>query len=116
MIRLDKNARLRFLPMQSKLGQQLLEQYGLPLIDFNSFVFIDKGKSYQSSSAGLKVLKILPWYWQWTQLFWIIPKPLRDAMYNLIARNRYRWFGKKDQCMIPTPDIRSRFISYETLH
>ena len=114
MIRLDKNARLRFLPMQSKLGQQLLEQYGLPLIDFNSFVFIDKGKSYQSSSAGLKVLKILPWYCQWTQLFWIIPKPLRDAMYNLIARNRYRWFGKKDQCMIPTQEVKSRFINYET--
>lgn len=114
MISQDKNARLRFLPMQSKLGKQLLEKYELPISDFNSFILIDKGKAYQSSSASLKVLKILPWYWQWTQLFWVIPKPLRDALYNVIARNRYKWFGKKEQCMIPTPGVKSRFISYET--
>lgn len=116
LIRQDKAARLRFLPLQSEFGQQLLEEYNLPKTHFDSFVFIKKGKAYISSSAGLKVIRELPWYWKWVQALWVIPKPIRDALYNFIARNRYRWFGRKDQCMIPTPELRNRFISYETKH
>jgi predicted DCC family thiol-disulfide oxidoreductase YuxK len=59
----------------------------------------------------LQVLNRLPWYWKWTQVFWLVPRPVRDAVYDFIARNRYKWFGKKESCMIPTPEVKSRFIS-----
>lgn len=52
----------------------------------------------------------LPVYWRWTNLFWVIPASIRDIVYNIIARNRYKWFGRKEECMIPTPDLRSRFL------
>jgi predicted DCC family thiol-disulfide oxidoreductase YuxK len=85
----------------------------LPPTNFNSFMLIQKGKAFQKSSAALQVLKQLPWYWQWTQLFWIVPSFMRNAVYDVIAKNRYRWFGKKDACMIPTADMRSRFLMDE---
>jgi predicted DCC family thiol-disulfide oxidoreductase YuxK len=52
----------------------------------------------------------LPWYWKWTQAFWIVPKFIRDAVYNIIAKNRYKWFGKKETCMIPSPQVKERFL------
>ncbi len=110
LIKQDKKEQLKFAALQSKAGQDLLKQYNLPLNNFNSFLLIDKGKVYQKSTAALKLYNQLPWYWKWTQLFWIVPKFLRDVVYNTIAKNRYKWFGKKDQCMIPTPAIRSRFL------
>lgn len=110
IIRHDKQNRFVFAPLQSPTGQELLREYQLPLNDFNSFVLIDRQKALLRSSAALQVLRQLPWYWQWTQAFWIIPAFLRDAVYNLIARNRYRWFGKKDSCMIPTAEVKSRFL------
>ena len=110
LIRQDKKGIFRFAALQSETGQKLLEQHHLPKTDFDSFVLIENGKVYTSSTAGLRLYGKLPWYWKWTQLFWIIPRPLRNAVYALIARNRYRWFGKKEQCMLPTPDVRSRFL------
>ena len=110
VIRHDKHNRLLFAPLQSQTGQELLRTYHLPVGDFNSFVFISEQKAWLRSSAALQVLRQLPWYWQWTRAFWIIPQFIRDAVYNLIARNRYRWFGKKETCMIPTPDVKARFL------
>lgn len=110
IIRQDKNKVFRFAALQSEAGQKLLEQYGLPKEKFDSFVLIDNGKVYKSSTAGLRLYSRLPWYWKWTQLFWIVPRFLRDAVYNFIARNRYRWFGKSESCMVPTADVRSRFL------
>ena len=88
-----------------------MEEFKLPKQDFNSFVLIQKNKAYLQSTAALKVMNLLPWYWKWTQVFWIIPKFLRDAVYDFVAKNRYKWFGKKEACMIPTPEVRSRFLS-----
>lgn len=110
IIRQDKQKVFRFAALQSEAGQKLLEQYGLPKEKFDSFLLIDKGKVYKSSTAGLKLYGRLPWYWKWTQVFWIVPSFLRDAVYNFIARNRYRWFGKKESCMVPTAEVRSRFL------
>jgi len=110
IIRQDKKNIFQFAALQSDAGQRLLKQYQLPQSNFDSFILIDKGKLYKSSTAGLKLYNYLPWYWKWTQLFWIIPRFIRDAAYNIIARNRYKWFGKKDQCMIPTQEVRSRFL------
>jgi predicted DCC family thiol-disulfide oxidoreductase YuxK len=111
IIRQDRKKVFRFAALQSEAGQQLLKEYNLPTQNFDSFVLIDEGRVYKSSSAGLKLYGRLPWYWKWTQLFWIVPRFMRDAVYGFIARNRYKWFGKKETCMIPTPEVRSRFLS-----
>ena len=110
IIRQDKKNIFRFAALQSKAGQQLADKYQLPKENFNSFILIDKGKVYNRSTAGFKVYGKLPWYWKWTQIFWIVPRFITDAVYDLIARNRYKWFGKKEECMIPTPEIRNRFL------
>ena len=110
MIRHDKKDRLRFTPLQSAAGQRILKEHDLPLADFDSFIMIDKGKLYKKSTAALRIYNKLPWYWKWTQLFWIFPRFIRDAIYSIIANNRYRWFGKKDACMIPGPGVRQKFL------
>jgi predicted DCC family thiol-disulfide oxidoreductase YuxK len=106
----DKKGIFRFAPLQSETGQKLLQQHNLSTKDFDSFVLIDGGKAYKKSLASLRVMSKLPWYWKEVQLFRIIPTIFRDAIYDFIAKRRYKWFGKKDQCMIPTPEIRSRFL------
>lgn len=110
IIRRDKKKIFRFAALQSTAGQRILEEWHLPTTDHDSFIMIDRGKIYQRSSAALRLYNKLPWYWKWTQLFWIFPKFLRDAVYGLIARNRYRWFGKKETCVIPSPDVKERFL------
>lgn len=100
-----------FAPLQSKTAQDLLRTHQLPVTDLNSFVFINRQKAWLRSSAALQVLRQLPWYFQWTQIFWIIPRFIRDEAYNLVARNRYRWFGRRDSCMVPTPDVKTKFLS-----
>jgi predicted DCC family thiol-disulfide oxidoreductase YuxK len=110
IIRQDKKKKFRFAALQSGTGQQLLEQYHLPTTRLDSFILIDKGSAYQRSTAGLRVYNKLPWYWKWLQAFWVVPKFLRDGVYDWIARNRYKWFGRKEQCMIPTADVRERFL------
>ena len=111
ILKQDKKKVFRFAALQSEAGQQLLKQHHLPLKGFESFVLIKDGKVYQRSAAGLLVYGKLPWYWKWTQLGWIAPRFLRDGVYNFIARNRYKWFGKKEACMIPSPEIKSRVLS-----
>ena len=111
IIRQDKKGVFKFAPLQSNKGQELAEKHSLPKTNFDSFILIENGKVYKRSTAGLKLCNKLPWYWKWTQVFWIIPKFLRDAVYDFVAKNRYKWFGKKETCMIPTPEVRSRFLS-----
>ncbi len=110
LLRQDRQRRLRFAALQSEAGQELLKAHGMPTTEHGSFVLIEGTKAYTRSTAGLRLYRHLPWYWKWTQLFWIVPRPLRDAVYNWIARNRYKWFGKKDACMIPSPEMRERFL------
>jgi predicted DCC family thiol-disulfide oxidoreductase YuxK len=111
LIRQDQKKVFQFATLQSEAGQQFLKKYNLPTKDFDSFVLIDDGKAYKSSTAGLRLYNKLPWYWKWTQLFWVVPKPARDAVYDFVAKNRYKWFGKKDACMIPKPEVKERFLT-----
>ena len=110
LLRQDKKNVLRFATMQSPAGEKLLQQYGFPKHYLKSFVLIDNGKAYKKSTAGLRLYGKLPWYWRWTQAFWIVPRFLRDAVYEFISNNRYKWFGKRSACMVPTPQVRSRFL------
>ena len=110
VIRQDKKAYYKLAALQSHAGQELLKNHKLPQKDFETFLLIENGKVYQQSDAALRVAKQFSWYWQWVQTLWLVPRPLRNAVYRFIARRRYRWFGKKDTCMIPTPDIQQRFL------
>lgn len=110
LIQQDKEKTFRFAPLQSAAGQALLAAYNLPLTDFGSFVFIENNTPYTSSTAVLHLGRLLPWYWQWLQLGWLIPEKERDALYQFVANKRYEWFGKSESCAIPTPEIQSRFL------
>jgi predicted DCC family thiol-disulfide oxidoreductase YuxK len=109
IIRHDKKGFFRFASLQSEAAQRMLPEYG-DLKKFDSVILLENGQLFQKSAAVLKVLNHLPWYWKWTQVFWIIPKSIRDVVYDGIANNRYRWFGKRDTCMIPTLELAARFL------
>ena len=109
-IRHDKKKRLLFAPLQSEAGQKLLREYNLSQEKFESFILIENGKVYFKSTAALRVVSYFPWYWQELQILRIIPPFMRNAIYDFIASNRYKWFGKKVECMIPTPEVRDRFL------
>jgi predicted DCC family thiol-disulfide oxidoreductase YuxK len=110
IIKQDKKNIFRFAALQSDAGQRLLKEYNIPATYFNSFILIAEGKVYKKSAASLWLSNKLSWYWKWTQIFWIVPKFIRDGVYNVIAKNRYKWFGKKESCMIPSPEVRERFL------
>jgi predicted DCC family thiol-disulfide oxidoreductase YuxK len=110
LLRQDKKKIFLFATLQSVFGQKVLRENHLPGDAFESFILIDKGKLYQKSAAGLRVYNKLPWYWKWTQLLWVFPEFLRDWIYDIIAQNRYRWFGKRTECMTPTPGLKERFL------
>jgi predicted DCC family thiol-disulfide oxidoreductase YuxK len=110
---IKKNARqnILFTPMQSAAGQKLLEFYHLPADDMKSFIFIENDNVYKQSTAALKVCRYLRGLWPLCYGFIIVPKFIRDGVYNWIAKNRYKWFGKKEACMIPTPEVKARFLT-----
>jgi predicted DCC family thiol-disulfide oxidoreductase YuxK len=109
-IKRDSEEKFKFAALQSESGQALLKKYNLPTNEFGSFVFI-KGENYfLKSSAALHVLKELGGVWKLFYLFMIVPGPLRDFIYNIVARTRYSLFGKRDSCMIPTPEVKRRFL------
>jgi len=110
MIDRDPRSRLRFAPLQSELGQSLLREHGLPPAELDSMVLLSEGKVYRKSSAALRIAQRLKWPWPLLSGFLIVPRLLRDPFYNLVARNRYRWFGRQESCRVPTPELRERFL------
>jgi predicted DCC family thiol-disulfide oxidoreductase YuxK len=78
--------------------------------DPDTVAFIDDGKAYTHSSAALRIARHLRAPWSWVRVFWIVPRPIRDAVYRWFARHRYRWFGKTESCRVPTPELRARFL------
>ncbi|MCM3176820.1 thiol-disulfide oxidoreductase DCC family protein [Cytobacillus horneckiae] len=109
IIKRDHQAVFQFASLQSESGQKLLKKHGVPE-DTDSFIFVDGEKYYDRSSAALHVFKHLPGGWKLLYGLIVLPKPIRDAFYQLIAKNRYKWFGRKESCMLPTPDERKRFL------
>lgn len=109
IIKKDKESKFRFASLQSAPGQEILQQYNLSQTDFNSFILFEDGKLYTRSTAALRVLSQLKG-WKWSGVFKWVPRFLRDGVYNVIARNRYKWFGKQEACMLPSPDLMSRFL------
>ena len=110
VIKRNKKIIIRFAAMQTGAGQKLLQQYDLPADNIQSFFFIDKGIAYSQSTAALKVCRYMTGLWPLCYSFIIVPKFIRDGIYNWIAKNRYKWFGVRQECMIPTPEIKERFL------
>ena len=94
-----------------KAAQKLLEKFNINKEKTDSVVVIENEKAYTHSTAALRIAKGLGGIWSLAYAFIIVPKFIRDAAYNLIARNRYKWFGKKDACMMPTPEIKAKFLT-----
>jgi len=109
-IKRDTNKKIKFAALQSETGQALLESFGLPTNDLDTFVFITGGKYYLKSTAGLHLLKELGGLWQLFYILIIFPRPLRDFIYTLVAKTRYHIFGKRDSCYVPSAEIKQRFL------
>lgn len=110
VIRHDRSNTFRFASLQSEIARQMLIAAGLPSDKLDSIVIIQNGRAYRESDAIVRIAKGLSGGWKALSWFGVIPKVLRDPMYRLIARNRYRMFGKQDACMIPTPELKAKFL------
>jgi predicted DCC family thiol-disulfide oxidoreductase YuxK len=106
----DPRGRIRFASLQSETGQKLLERFELPTSDFDTMVLVEGDRCYRRSTAGLRVARRLRQPWPLLYGLIIVPRPLRDAVYRLVAHNRYRWFGQNEACRVPTPELRERFL------
>jgi predicted DCC family thiol-disulfide oxidoreductase YuxK len=109
IIKRDPVGHFQFASLQSETGERLLKQLEVKN-HLESLVLIENRRYYKKSTAALKICKNLKGGWKLLYIFRIIPTPIRDFFYDWIAKNRYKWFGKKDSCMIPTTEIRNRFL------
>ncbi|PSQ28820.1 thiol-disulfide oxidoreductase DCC family protein [Halobacteriales archaeon QS_9_67_15] len=111
----DPAGRFRFAPLQSEAAERLLEDVGFHGYDFDTFVLVDGDDYYTKSEAALRVASALEFPWSLAGVFRVLPRPLRDAVYDTVASHRYAVFGKKAQCMVPTPEIRDRFVEMDAM-
>jgi len=109
IIRHDTENRFAFTPLQSEKGIELRAKYGID-DDIDSIVLIEDDRAFTKSTAALRIAKRLGGIWALAYAFIIVPRPIRDYFYELFAKYRYRLFGKKDECMLPTPEVRARFL------
>ncbi|MFB1097281.1 thiol-disulfide oxidoreductase DCC family protein [Terribacillus sp. JSM ZJ617] len=109
IIKHDKAAYFNFASLQSDLGGQLKETKQIP-DNADSIILMENGKVYMQSSAILRIARNLDGVWKLAAAALIIPRPIRDMVYRYVAKNRYRWFGKQDQCMLPSPELKERFL------
>ena len=110
-IKHDKKQVLRFAPLQGETAKKILPLFNISTTALSSVIFIHKGKAYTQSSAALQICRHLNGGWKLFYGFYIIPKFMRDFVYNIIARNRYKWFGKKETCMVPSEDVKNLFLT-----
>lgn len=111
MLKHDTKKLFRFSSLQSDFGKSILTEFALPTENFNSFVLIRNGKAYTKSTAALFAAQMLSGPVKLLYGFIIVPAFIRNAVYSLIANNRYKWFGKRESCMLPSPDIAARFLN-----
>ena len=110
VIKADKKKKFKLASLQSESAQILLKRFDLPIEDFRTFVLIIGDKYFLKSTAGLMVAKVLGGFWKLFYVFILIPRPFRDFVYNIIAKNRYKIFGKRDTCAVPTAEVNDRFL------
>jgi len=110
IIKRDPHKKFYFASLQSKAGRAILQAIGLPDGELNTMIFLEGDQCFLKSSAGLHIAKAMGGWWRLAYLFIIIPESIRNIFYHVISKYRYRWFGKKETCMIPTPELQDRFL------
>tara|TARA_R110001632_G_scaffold164156_3_gene282549 strand:+ start:252 stop:680 length:429 start_codon:yes stop_codon:yes gene_type:complete len=111
VIKYDKNNVFLFTAIQSETGQVIIEKLRIDLATIDSIIlYIPKEAYYIKSTAALRIMKEFSGFWKIMQIFTILPTKFNDFFYDFIARNRYKWFGKKESCMIPTPALKAKFL------
>ncbi|MDU0330513.1 thiol-disulfide oxidoreductase DCC family protein [Paenibacillus sp. 3LSP] len=110
IIKRDPAGRFRFASLQSEAGSRLLQASGVHVESLDSVVLIENGSYYIRSAAALRIARGLRYPWPLLYALIVVPKGLRDAVYQFIARHRYRWFGKDETCLVPTRELRERFL------
>lgn len=106
----DPKGKFKFCALQSARGKKTLEENGVAAESFDTFLLSENGTLYTRSTAALLTLRELSGGWPLLYGLIIVPAVLRDFVYGLVAKNRYRWFGKKESCLVPAPEIRDRFL------
>ena len=109
IIQHDTENKFMFAPLQSEKGIELRAKYGIE-DNIDSIVLIEDDQAFTRSTGALRIAKRLGGIWAAAYVLILVPRPIRDYFYELFAKYRYRWFGKKDECMLPTPEIRARFL------
>ena len=111
VIKHDRNDVFRFVALQSELGQEILKHIGINPINIDSVILYEPGIAYYyKSSAAIEIAKSLGGFWHFGTVFKIIPAGIRNQLYDYIAKNRYKWYGKKETCWIPTEELKSKFL------
>ncbi|GIN73817.1 hypothetical protein J14TS2_42920 [Bacillus sp. J14TS2] len=109
IIKHDSTAYFHFASLQGVEGKKLLNQYNVQN-DGSSMILIEKGKIYRKSTAVLRICRHLNGVWKLAHFLLVVPVPIRNFFYNFIANHRYKWFGKKQSCMLPSPETQKRFL------
>jgi predicted DCC family thiol-disulfide oxidoreductase YuxK len=105
----DPKETFHFASIQSEAGQELLRKHNVPA-NMDSMILIENDKVYYKSSAALRISRHLQGAWKLLYVFMVVPSPFRNLVYDVIAKNRYKWFGQKESCMLPPPNVRKRFL------
>jgi predicted DCC family thiol-disulfide oxidoreductase YuxK len=107
----DPEKHFKFAPLQSDIGQDILRKFNKNTEDFDSIILLKDNQLYQKSEAALEIAKHLSGFWKYLSVFRILPTFFLNFFYDIIAKNRYRIFGKADSCRMPTPELRERFLT-----
>lgn len=110
LLRADRHGRFRLATMQGETGQAVLRELGLPAGSWDSFIFLDRGTPVFKSDAVARLAGGLPPPWSWIRVIRWLPRRIRDGVYDAVASRRYRLFGRRDRCFVPTPDQRARIL------
>ena len=111
IVQRDTSKKILFAPLQSSVGRKMLEKHKIDVNYTDSLVFFEKERFTVSSTAALRIYSYLDGWERHLQFLFIVPRPFRDALYHFIAKYRYKWFGRREQCMVPSQELRERFLS-----
>ena len=110
IIKRDPDGVFKYAPLQSEAAKEILREFGLPSGKLESLILIEDGKSYVRSVAALRIARRLGGAWPLLGTLTVVPRPVRDWVYCVVAKNRYKWFGRRDECMVPGPGDADRFL------
>ncbi|WP_158837699.1 thiol-disulfide oxidoreductase DCC family protein [Polaribacter sp. L3A8] len=111
VIKYDTKNVFLFTALQSKSGKEIIKKLGIDISKIDSIILYEPGVSYDvKSTAALNIMNTFGGIWPLSQIFLFLPEGFRNYVYDYIAKNRYKWFGKKESCMIPTPELEEKFL------